>query len=144
MHDTAGPSLTWETEPDSVAVRFLEQQLYAFNVIAAGISDGELFGIFLRGWDHAVIGGADGWLWGGTCYMRHLFVPAPLRGQGYGTRLMAGIEAEANARGCAQMVLETHDFQAPDFYRGLRFWLAGTVEDYPHGHRRFRFVKPRG
>lgn len=144
MHDTAGPSVIWETEPDSAADRFLEQQLYAFNVVATGISDGELFGIFLRGQDHAVIGGADGWFWGGTCYVRHLFVPAPLRGQGYGTRLMARIEAEANARGCAQMVLETHDFQAPDFYRRLGFWLAGTVENYPRGHQRFTFVKPLG
>lgn len=136
--------LTWETEPDPAAVRFLEQQLYAFNVQATGVADGELFGIFLRGKDNAVVGGAEGWIWGGTCYVRHLFLPAALRGQGHGTRLMARIENEAKARGCVQIVLETHDFQAPDFYRELGFRLVGTVPHYPRGHQRFTFVKALG
>jgi hypothetical protein len=54
----------------------LEERICEFNVQATGISDGELFGIFLRGADGAVIGGADGWTWGETCYIRHLVVPA--------------------------------------------------------------------
>jgi GNAT superfamily N-acetyltransferase len=136
--------LTWETEPDRCAVRFLEDRLYDFNVQAIGIGDGELFGIFLRGEDNAVIGGADGWIWGGTCCVRHLFVPAPLRGKGQGKRLMARIEAEAKAKGCVQIMLETHDFQAPEFYRRLGFQLVGTVEECPRGHQRFTFVKRLG
>jgi GNAT superfamily N-acetyltransferase len=111
---------------------------------ATGISDGELFGIFLRGTDGATIGGADGWTWGGTCYIRHLFVPALMRKQGYGTRLMARIEEEAKARRCEQIVLETHDFQSPDFYRKLGFRLTGTVDGYPQGHQRLTFVKQFG
>ena len=56
--------------------RVLEERLYAFNVEATGIGDGELFGSFLRDADGAVIGGAEGWTWGGTCFVRQLYLPA--------------------------------------------------------------------
>ena len=127
-------SLIIETEPDPANVAFLEERLYEFNVQATGIADGKLFGIFLRATDGAVIGGAYGWSWGGTCHLRYLFIPAEMRGKGHGKRLMQAIEAEARARGCGQIVLETHDFQAPAFYRKLGFAVTGTVEGYPLGH----------
>ena len=63
--------------------------------------------------------GADGWTWGATCYVRHLFVPKEMRNKGYGTRLMDRIEAEARSRGCVLIVLESHDFQAPEFYQRI-------------------------
>jgi N-acetylglutamate synthase-like GNAT family acetyltransferase len=144
MEATPNPGLTWESEPSSADIRFLEERIYEFNVQATGISDGELFGVFLRAADGAVIGGADGWTWGGTCYIRHLVVPAPMRKQGHGARLMARIEEGAKARQCEQIVLETHDFQAPDFYRKLGFTLTGSVDGYPRGHRHLTFVKHIG
>jgi GNAT superfamily N-acetyltransferase len=135
------PDLTVESDPAASDIRVLEERLYQFNVQATGISDGALFGVFLRQADGAVIGGADGWTWGGTCYVRHLFVPAPLRKQGHGARLMAAVEAEARARGCEQMILETYDFQAPGFYRKLGFVVAATVEQHVRGHHFRIFVK---
>jgi GNAT superfamily N-acetyltransferase len=131
-----------EIEPDRGKVHLLEDSLYAFNVEATGIADGESFGLFLRGADDAVIGGAYGWSWGGTCYLRYLFVPAELRGQGRGTLLMRSLEHHARSRGCRQIVLETHDFQAPEFYRKFGFSVTGTVKGYPRGHRLLTMVKP--
>jgi len=141
MEDMHSQDLKSESEPDPADIRILEERLYEFNVDATGISDGKLFGFFLRGTDGVVVGGADGWTWGGVCYIRHLFVPAPMRKQGHGTRLMDRIEDEAKARRCEQIVLETHDFQAPGFYRKRGFKLIGTVDAYPRGHRRLTFVK---
>jgi GNAT superfamily N-acetyltransferase len=119
MEEKCKPALTLENKPNSADIRSLEERIYEFNVQATGISDGARFVIFLRGADGVVIGGANGWTWGGTCYVHNLFVPAPMRKQGHGTRLMDRIEEEAQARRCKQIVLETHDFQAPDFYRKL-------------------------
>ena len=79
MEDTRNAKLPLENQPNSSDIQFLEERIRDFNVQATGISDGALFGVFLRGTDGAVIGGADGWTWGGTCYIRHLFVPAPMR-----------------------------------------------------------------
>jgi GNAT superfamily N-acetyltransferase len=141
MEDPRDPVRALESKPNSADVRSLEERLYEFNVQSTGITDGRRFGIFLRGADGTVIGGADGWTWGGTCYVQHFFVPATMRKQGYGRRLMERIEEEAEARRCEQIVVGTHDFQAPDFYRKLGFKLTGTIEEYPHGHQLFTFVK---
>lgn len=134
-------ALVVETDPDFRDVRLLEDRLYEFNVQATGIGDGKLLGVFLRRPDGTPIGGAYGWSWGDTCCLRYLFVPADLRNRGYGTRLMRTVEQEARRRGCCQIVLETHDFQAPDFYRKFGFGVMGIVQEYPRGHQLLTMVK---
>jgi GNAT superfamily N-acetyltransferase len=126
--------LTVETEPGSEDIRFLEERLYEFNVEATGITDGNLLGVFVRGSDGSVVGGAFGWTWGGTCYIRYLFIPANMRRQGLGTEVMRAVEKEAKSRSCRQIVLETHEFQAPGFYQKLGFEAVSRVADYPRGH----------
>ena len=130
-----------ETEPKLEDVHLLEDRIYEFNVQATGTSDGKLLAVFLRNETDDVVGGIYGWTWGGTCYVRHLYVPAHLRRQGYGRDLMRMAEAEATARGCGQIVLETHDFQAPEFYRRLGFEVVGRVNDYPRGHQSLTMMK---
>jgi GNAT superfamily N-acetyltransferase len=123
-----------ETEPNPIDIRCLEDCLYIFNVRATGISGGELFGLFLRDEAGVAIGGAFGWTWAGTCSVRILFVPEHLRKQGHGTRLMQAIEAEAKARGCRQVVLETLGFQAPQFYLKLGFEVLARAPGYLLDH----------
>jgi GNAT superfamily N-acetyltransferase len=135
------PALAVEIEPDPEKIRLLEEWLYAFNVAATGIADGQTFGFFLHRPDGTVTGGAYGWSWGDTCHLRYLFVPADLRNQGHGTRLLRSFEQQAVTRGCRQIVLEMHDFQAPEFYRKFGFAVTGTVEGYPRGHRLLTMVK---
>ena len=55
--------------------------------------------------------------------------------------LMRTMEKEAKSRGCRQIVLDTHDFQAPAFYHKLGFETVGHVADYPGGHRHLLLVK---
>ena len=134
-------SITVETAPTPEEVRVLDEGLYAFNVAATGHADGGLFGIFLREADGTAVGGANGWFWGGTCHVQYLFVPAQLRGRGYGSKLMAAVETEARARSCSQIILETYDFQAPRFYRKLGFVAAATINEYVRRHRFFVLMK---
>jgi len=136
-----GTHLIVETEPRPEDIRFLEERLYEFNIQATGISDANLLGLFVRDPDGSLMGGAFGWTWGGTCYIRYLFVPANMRKQGQGTMLMRGVEKEAKSRGCSQIVLETHDFQAPGFYQKLGFEVVGGVADYPRGYQYLTLVK---
>ena len=133
--------LVVESNPDPEHARFLEDQLYEFNIQATGVMDGDLLAVVLRGRNNEVIGGSYGWTWGGTCYIRYLFVPAAMRNQGCGTRIMGTIEQEALKRHCVQIVLETHDFQAPGFYGKLGFAVVGSVDGFPRGHKYLTMVK---
>jgi GNAT superfamily N-acetyltransferase len=128
-------------EPAPEDVRLLDDRIYEFNVQATGISDGKYLALFLREDDGTTVGGLFGWTWGETCYVRDLYIPAHLRNKGHGSSLMRTVEAEARARGCGQIVLTTHSFQAPDFYRRLGFEITGRVDGYPRGHQYLTMVK---
>jgi ribosomal protein S18 acetylase RimI-like enzyme len=64
-----------------------------------------------------------------------------LRRQGLGAKLMRAVETEAILRGCPQIVLETHTFQAPIFYQKLGFVDVGHADDYPKSHHYLLLVK---
>jgi ribosomal protein S18 acetylase RimI-like enzyme len=123
-------------EPDHDAVHFLEDRLYDYNVERTGFADGRLMAILMRDDGGTITAGLYGWTWGGCCEIKLLWVHAKLRGHGVGTRLLLGAEAEARARGAELIVLDTHSFQAPDFYRRFGFEIVGFVDDYPKGHRK--------
>src|SRR5262245_60256914 len=144
MGDPSPRRLELETEPKPGAIQLVEQRIYEFNVQTTGIADGKWLASFLRDGEGTVLGGVFGWTWGATCYVRYLFVPAEMRNRGHGSRLMAIVEAEAAARGCTQILLETHDFQAPQFYCKLGFEIVGQVADYPFGHQYLTLVKRLG
>jgi GNAT superfamily N-acetyltransferase len=133
--------IAMEHEPRPEDIRILEDLIHDFNEAATGIRDGKYLALFLRDGDGRVIGGLFGWTWGATCYVRYLFVPQELRRQGYGSRLMRMVEDEAKVRGCHQIALETHDFQAPEFYCRLGFEVVGLIEGYPIGHNSLSMVK---
>jgi len=123
-------------------IHFVEDRLYEFNAETTGIRDGRLLRVFARDAAGRLVGAATGHTWGGTCEILQLWVEARRRRGGLGRELMARAAAEARARGCRQIVLTTHSFQAPAFYRGLGFTPTGETPDYPAGHREITLRKP--
>ena len=63
------------------------------------------------------------------------------RGRGIGRRLMDEAETLARARGLIGIYLDTHGFQAPEFYPRLGYQVFGQMEDHPPGHTRLFFAK---
>ncbi len=76
-----------------------------------------------------------------TSTVEFLWVREEWRGQGLGTQLLAAAEAEARARGCTQIVLDTHSFQAPAFYTKHGYAVYGVVDDYPRGFAHIHLKK---
>ena len=121
-------------EPTPTDIQFLEDRLYEFNRAATGIDDGRALGFFVRDESGQIVAAAAGHTWGGTCELRQVWVTEARRRAGLGRRLLAAAEAEATRRGCSQLVLSTHSFQAPDFYRKLGFEIVAELPDYPREH----------
>src|SRR5207247_6312712 len=96
---------------------------------------GRALAIFVRGADRAILAGLCGHTWGRCCEIRQVWVHESLRDQGLGKALLEAAESEARRRGCRQILLTTHSFQAPAFYAKLGFELVATVDDYPEGHQ---------
>jgi ribosomal protein S18 acetylase RimI-like enzyme len=119
----------------------LEKRIYEFNVEATGFDDGRALCVAHRGRDGSLEAGLTGWTWGGCGYIEYLWVRADLRRAGLGSRLLAAAEAEATARGCTQMIVSSHTFQAPDFYRGHGYVEYARTDGSPRGHADVHFVK---
>ncbi len=130
-----------ETEPASQDTQFLDDQINAYNVEQTGIRDGTLVACFVRDNAHQILAGIYGWTWGGCCEIRYLWVHPDLRGRGLGRRLLLAAEQEARSRGCTQVVLDTHSFQAPGFYERLGYVVFGIVQDYPYHHQKIYLKK---
>lgn len=119
----------------------LRRRLYAFNSRATGVDDGSLLVVTARDDRDRLVAGLFGWTWGGTAVVDLLFVDEDRRGSGLGSRLLADAEAEAVRRGCRQVLLATHSFQAPDFYAARGYVERGRFDDYPPGHAQVHLAK---
>ena len=119
----------------------LEERIIQFNEEATGIRDGRLLSISRRNSDRELEGGLSGWTWGGCAYIEYVWVRADRRGHGLGSRLLAAAEEEAQTRGCTQIVVFSHTFQAPEFYRRHGYVEYGRIDDYPRGHGEVHFAK---
>ena len=120
---------------------FLADRIYEFNANATGYVDGMLLGGCIRNDVGDVVAGVNGHTWGGSCELSHVWVDERYREQGLGTALLRSAEAEAAARGCAQVVLATHSFQAPGFYERLGYERKYAVEGRPKGYADIIYVK---
>jgi GNAT superfamily N-acetyltransferase len=122
----------------------LNEEINAFNVAATGLADGALLGIAVREDGGALRAGLFGWTWGGCGYIEVLWVRADQRGCGLGTGLLAAAEREIGRRGCGQVALSTHSFQAPGFYARFGYQECGRTPAYPRGHDQIHLVKRLG
>lgn len=127
-------------EEESIREAFLSP-LLAYNQSKAGPSNYEPLVIVLR--DES--GQAKGGAWGHTAYgwlfVQLLVVPPEARRSGLGTKLMSLAESTALARGCHDAWLDTHEFQAKEFYEKLGYEQFGQLADYPPPFSRLFFKK---
>ena len=121
-----------EDDPDPLDIEFLETQIRREASAAIGLGDEVELAIFVRD-AGKVVAGISGWTWGDCCELQSLWVDPSLRGRKLGSELLAAAESEAAARGCAQTVLFTYDFQAGSLYERAGYELAGRVEGFPSG-----------
>jgi GNAT superfamily N-acetyltransferase len=134
--------ITVENDPDPRDIETVNQGLAAFNV--AHTSQDARFAslrLFVRDDDGTVRGGLLGGTYWGWLYVAILWLDDDLRGQGYGSQLMATAERIARERGCHAAHLDTMSFQALGFYLKLGYTVFGQLDDLPRGHSRIFLQK---
>ena len=119
----------------------LEAHIDSYNAAKTGIDDARLLSIMLKRADGELYAGLHGHTWGGTCQIKLLWVAEQERGRGLGAALLEAAESEARRRGCKQVMLATHSFQAPGFYAKYGFERVATLADNPTGHADILMVK---
>jgi len=120
---------------------FLEARIYDGNARATGIYDGTSLNASVTGDRGQIIAGLSGHSWGGCCTIMLLWVDESVRGIGVGRALMHAAEEEARRRGCHQIVLSTHSFQAPRFYEKLGFRPLAVIPNNPAGYEDIICIK---
>jgi GNAT superfamily N-acetyltransferase len=134
-----GLKITSEPHAGKEVISFVREALGRYNVAATRDTFYSPLAILLR--DER--DGAFGDVWGGWLELTFLRVAEPLRGQGYGARLLRAAEDEARTQGCRGVFSSTFSFQARPFYERLGYEVFGELPDYPAGHS-FHFMKRAG
>src|SRR5437879_2164802 len=106
-------------------LHFIQDAVDEYNMVTVNDRNYSPVRIFMRDDAGKIVGGILGDIWGGWLYISYLWVAPELQRQGYGTRLLAAAEEEGRAKGCRYAMLETHSFQAPDFYQRAGYQVAG-------------------
>jgi GNAT superfamily N-acetyltransferase len=138
------PDLISEEHPDPRDLDFLEDQINAFNIASTGIDDWRALAIFVRDDAGQIAAGLAGGTWAGYLEVKILWVREDRRGQGLGRKLLLAAEQEARGRGCGQVLLDTHDFQAPAFYKKLGYGVFGVFEGIGGCYARYFLSKKLG
>ncbi|NII10015.1 GNAT family N-acetyltransferase [Oleiagrimonas sp. C23AA] len=136
------PELVLTDAPSSAEIARISDDLDQFNVDAAAIQDRRPLAVLVRDADSGEVrGGLTGRTSLGLMFVDLFHLPASLRGQGLGSRILQMAEQEGRRRGCKAAVLYTISFQAPGFYQRHGWEAFGEIACDPPGTRRIFMTK---
>ena len=126
--------ITSEPMASDVDTHRVSEGLGLFNVARTGQAHWRYVKLFVRDQTGLIRGGLLGEIWGGWLHISDLWLVESLRGSGLGKKLMEMAEQEARDEGCRYVHLDSHSFQAPEFYKKLGYQEFGRLKDAPLGH----------
>jgi GNAT superfamily N-acetyltransferase len=131
---------TVETKPKPEDVRMISDRLAAHQRALFGETTQTELGIFIRE-DGNLFGGIHGVISGGWLFIGAFWLDERLRGQDYGTHMLAMMEQAALERGITRVYLDTATFQARPFYEKLGYTVYGTIDNIVGGYQMFLMEK---
>jgi len=134
-------TFSMENQPSRADIQTLIRNLVSYNDTQAEKENWRSLAIFIRNARGEIMGGLSGYTHWGWLFIGHLWVAEMLRGQRYGTKLIAKAEQEAANRGCRHTHVDTFDFQARGFYQKQGYELFGSLQDFPTDHTRYFLQK---
>ncbi len=122
---------------------FIREMLNEYNFAIVPEDGHETLNLVARREGRIIAGlvGDTAWGW---LYISLFWVEAGIRSQGLGSSILRRAEEIAVSRGCRNANLETHDFQALEFYQKRGYVVFGMLEDFPEGHTKYYLRKRLG
>jgi GNAT superfamily N-acetyltransferase len=130
-------TLTVVDNPAPADIERVRAGLAAYNLLHAGDDSYQPLTIFVYDASGAVVGGLLGDTYWGWLAIAILWLAEDVRGQGWGSQLLAAAEGIARDRGCHAAHLDTMSFQARAFYERHGYVVFGVLDDLPYGHQRY-------
>lgn len=113
----------YEKNPNPDDIQLLNDGISAQTKQKKGMKPLDFFAFFIRDSNGNIVGGCAGDNMYGGLFVGQLWVSEPLRGKGYGTKLMLKAEALAKESKCNFIAVNTFDWEAPEFYKKLGFYV---------------------
>ena len=135
------PRVDFTSDQFATIDAFLDDRIYEFNAAATGYRDAEEYAAAIRDSEGRIMAAVSGFTWGRCCQIDKLWVDQSARRQGLGSLLVRAVEEHARGKGCAQVILSSHTFQAPGFYRRLGYVEQARIAGYPVEHADIHFRK---
>jgi GNAT superfamily N-acetyltransferase len=130
-----------ENEPSPVDEEFVKSALGRWNIEVTGYADYHPAYLFVRDASGSIRGALLAYVWARWLHVDTLWLEEPLRGQGWGTRLLETAHEIGREHGAEAAFLDTFSWQARPFYERFGYETVFEMLDFPPGHSRFYMLK---
>ncbi|MCO6441207.1 MAG: GNAT family N-acetyltransferase [Nitrococcus mobilis] len=113
--------ISMDDPPSEADIRLLIRSLVSYNDTQVERENWQRLAAFIRNDQGEIVGGLIGYTHWGWLFISQLWVAELLRGQGYGTELVARAEHEAVKRGCQHAYVDTYDFHRRSAF--IKSWV---------------------
>lgn len=130
-----------DNKADQKDIEFIRNNLKRHNEKFTVPDNHKELAVFLKDEAGKIKGGITGGTYWDWLYIDSLWIEESMRLKGYGKKLLEVAEKEAKKRGCNNAHLDTHDFQAVNFYQKNGYEICGQLDDLPVGYNRYLLKK---
>ena len=109
----------------------IQAGLFAYNEKLMSQAFAKDLGVYLEDEEGKKLAGLLGYTHGEWLHVSILWVGPSARKKGIGSRLLQKAEDTARARGCKFCMLDTFDFQAPEFYNKYGYEEIFHIQEHP-------------
>jgi ribosomal protein S18 acetylase RimI-like enzyme len=130
-----------EKSPDDKDFAWIQKNLIDHNEHLVGPENHERILLSARNGDDTLVGGLIASIFWDTLHIDIIWTDPEYRKLGVASALLFEAESEAVRRNCILAILDSFDFQAPEFYVKRGYEQVGRIDDYPKGHTKYIFRK---
>lgn len=127
--------------PTETEINYIKNELKKYNDKLVGEDNHKTLSLIIRNNKDEIIGGLVGGTYWGWLYIDRFWINEKYRNQGLGKNIIKIAEEEAKMRGCKKAQVDTHDFQAFDFYVKQDYKTICEIKDFPKGHCKYIMIK---